>query len=180
MSCSNLGRDQRLRVGYSDDFGSYSFYTNLYRRYADGHMAIKELIAAQEKLYHAGARNFLFIDVPPIHRSPASREFAVIQSWCIRLISVKFPNAKKNQVLQFIAIGTQLWERLLKNSPKAMKTCQSLCFHRSKSLRMSSTSHKIMASKKRKYAKQAELSGWIISIPRAKCMTYLHRFWRIS
>ncbi|PPQ90160.1 hypothetical protein CVT25_012471 [Psilocybe cyanescens] len=40
-------------------------------RYADGHMAIKELIAAQEKLYHAGARNFLFIDVPPIHRSPA-------------------------------------------------------------------------------------------------------------
>ncbi|TFY83058.1 hypothetical protein EWM64_g954 [Hericium alpestre] len=28
------------------------------------------LFAAQEQLYGAGARNFLFVDVPPIHRSP--------------------------------------------------------------------------------------------------------------
>ncbi|KAI0065901.1 hypothetical protein BV25DRAFT_1821605 [Artomyces pyxidatus] len=31
---------------------------------------ISNLFAVQEQLYAAGARNFLFIDVPPIHRSP--------------------------------------------------------------------------------------------------------------
>lgn len=30
-----------------------------------------KLFAVQEELYESGARNFLFIDVPPIHRSPA-------------------------------------------------------------------------------------------------------------
>ncbi|KAF8154742.1 hypothetical protein B0H34DRAFT_852737 [Crassisporium funariophilum] len=35
---------------------------------------ITELFELQEKLYHCGARNFLFIDVPPIHRSPAISE----------------------------------------------------------------------------------------------------------
>uniref|UniRef100_A0A8H7XSY8 Uncharacterized protein n=1 Tax=Psilocybe cubensis TaxID=181762 RepID=A0A8H7XSY8_PSICU len=33
--------------------------------------AIGNLFATQQKLYDVGARNFLFIDVPPIHRSPA-------------------------------------------------------------------------------------------------------------
>ncbi|KAE9409646.1 hypothetical protein BT96DRAFT_872295 [Gymnopus androsaceus JB14] len=32
---------------------------------------ISKLFDLQEQLYQAGARNFLFIDVPPIHRSPA-------------------------------------------------------------------------------------------------------------
>jgi len=32
---------------------------------------IKELFTYQERLYAVGARNFLFIDVPPIHLSPA-------------------------------------------------------------------------------------------------------------
>ena len=31
---------------------------------------LDELFEEQELLYQAGARNFLFIDVPPIHRSP--------------------------------------------------------------------------------------------------------------
>ncbi|ETW83815.1 carbohydrate esterase family 16 protein [Heterobasidion irregulare TC 32-1] len=31
---------------------------------------VRNLFAAQEQLYRAGARNFVFIDVPPIHRSP--------------------------------------------------------------------------------------------------------------
>lgn len=31
---------------------------------------VEELFVEQEALYQAGARNFLFIDVPPIHRSP--------------------------------------------------------------------------------------------------------------
>lgn len=31
---------------------------------------ITALFAAQEELYTAGARNFLFVDCPPIHRSP--------------------------------------------------------------------------------------------------------------
>jgi len=32
---------------------------------------LKSLFSVQEELYDSGARNFLFIDVPPIHRSPA-------------------------------------------------------------------------------------------------------------
>jgi hypothetical protein len=32
---------------------------------------VASLLAAQEELYAAGARNFMFIDLPPIHRSPA-------------------------------------------------------------------------------------------------------------
>ncbi|KAI0721078.1 hypothetical protein C8T65DRAFT_632157 [Cerioporus squamosus] len=32
--------------------------------------AVEELFVEQECLYNAGARNFLFIDVPPIHRTP--------------------------------------------------------------------------------------------------------------
>ncbi|PCH37995.1 carbohydrate esterase family 16 protein [Wolfiporia cocos MD-104 SS10] len=31
---------------------------------------VKRLFTEQERLYKVGARNFLFIDVPPIHRSP--------------------------------------------------------------------------------------------------------------
>ncbi|KAK0459791.1 uncharacterized protein EV420DRAFT_1629173 [Desarmillaria tabescens] len=33
--------------------------------------SMKTLFDIQQKLYDAGARNFLFIDVPPIHKSPA-------------------------------------------------------------------------------------------------------------
>lgn len=32
---------------------------------------VNQLVKLSEDLYDAGARNFLFIDVPPIHRSPA-------------------------------------------------------------------------------------------------------------
>lgn len=32
---------------------------------------IMALFEVQDKLYKTGARNFLFIDVPPIERSPA-------------------------------------------------------------------------------------------------------------
>jgi phospholipase/lecithinase/hemolysin len=32
---------------------------------------VQKIIAQQEKLYCAGARNFLFVDIPPIQRTPA-------------------------------------------------------------------------------------------------------------
>ncbi|KAF8077883.1 hypothetical protein FPV67DRAFT_1463311 [Lyophyllum atratum] len=35
---------------------------------------LRSLVSLQEKLYDAGARNFLFVDIPPIHRSPAVPE----------------------------------------------------------------------------------------------------------
>ncbi|RDB21445.1 Acetylesterase [Hypsizygus marmoreus] len=39
--------------------------------YSQEHVAnIQSLFSLQEELYNAGARNFLFIDVPPIHKSP--------------------------------------------------------------------------------------------------------------
>ncbi|KAI0336551.1 hypothetical protein GY45DRAFT_1315944 [Cubamyces sp. BRFM 1775] len=37
---------------------------------------LDELFEEQELLYQAGARNFLFIDVPPIHRSPVGVAFS--------------------------------------------------------------------------------------------------------
>ncbi|KAI0807391.1 SGNH hydrolase-type esterase domain-containing protein [Fomes fomentarius] len=36
---------------------------------------VDELFIEQECLYHAGARNFLFVDVPPIHRTPIGVTF---------------------------------------------------------------------------------------------------------
>ncbi|KAI0374904.1 hypothetical protein BV20DRAFT_1048910 [Pilatotrama ljubarskyi] len=38
--------------------------------------ALDELFAEQERLYDTGARNFLFIDVPPIHRTPVGILFS--------------------------------------------------------------------------------------------------------
>lgn len=32
---------------------------------------MQKILGLQEELYNVGARNFLFVDVPPIHRSPA-------------------------------------------------------------------------------------------------------------
>lgn len=78
VSCSNMGRNQRLRVNYFKACLPFNLYAKLYnsRMRSNAPKVIGDLIATQEKLYHAGARNFLFIDVPPIHRSPASREFS--------------------------------------------------------------------------------------------------------
>ncbi|KAH9951458.1 SGNH hydrolase-type esterase domain-containing protein [Amylocystis lapponica] len=42
-------------------------------------LSIKRLFADQELLYESGARNFLFVDIPPIHRTPAGR--AVHHLW---------------------------------------------------------------------------------------------------
>ncbi|KAF8163361.1 hypothetical protein B0H34DRAFT_795080 [Crassisporium funariophilum] len=39
----------------------------------DPSLTIDKLFSLQEQLYDTGARNFLFIDVPPIHRSPAGK-----------------------------------------------------------------------------------------------------------
>ncbi|KAL1947913.1 hypothetical protein VTO73DRAFT_13637 [Trametes versicolor] len=38
--------------------------------------ALDELFVEQERLYEVGARNFLFIDVPPIHRTPVGVAFS--------------------------------------------------------------------------------------------------------
>jgi hypothetical protein len=35
---------------------------------------IANLFAAQDTLYRAGARNFLFIDVPPLYMSPIGKQ----------------------------------------------------------------------------------------------------------
>ncbi|KDQ09428.1 carbohydrate esterase family 16 protein [Botryobasidium botryosum FD-172 SS1] len=43
-------------------------------RGASAHDSLDRLFAAQAKLYAAGARNFMFVEMPPIHRSPAIPE----------------------------------------------------------------------------------------------------------
>lgn len=44
---------------------------------------IATLFAAQDTLYQAGARNFLFIDVPPLYMSP-------IGQWSISISAVEY------------------------------------------------------------------------------------------
>lgn len=39
------------------------------------------LFNSEEELYNAGARNFMFIDVPPIHLSPASKQTSASSSY---------------------------------------------------------------------------------------------------
>ncbi|KAF8831225.1 hypothetical protein HHX47_DHR1000591 [Lentinula edodes] len=50
-------------VGTNPDWARWSSEETLF--------AMAKLYNLQEQLYNAGARNFLFIDVPPIARSPA-------------------------------------------------------------------------------------------------------------
>lgn len=54
-------------------------------RYADPLTANETLFEAQETLYKAGARNFLIIDVPPMHRSPSGLDSPVVLSTYKRL-----------------------------------------------------------------------------------------------
>ncbi|KAI1795868.1 SGNH hydrolase-type esterase domain-containing protein [Ganoderma leucocontextum] len=49
---------------------------------------VEELFVEQEALYQAGARNFLFIDVPPIHRTPVGVAFSGVQPKFRRIYAV--------------------------------------------------------------------------------------------
>ena len=45
---------------------------------------INALLGLQEVLYETGARNFMFIDVPPMHRAPCSKsQFSVVTFVCL-------------------------------------------------------------------------------------------------
>lgn len=48
--------------------------TRLHSYSGDHDKSMETLFNSQEELYTAGARNFMFIDVPPIHLSPASKQ----------------------------------------------------------------------------------------------------------
>ncbi|KAJ3801352.1 hypothetical protein GGU11DRAFT_769883 [Lentinula aff. detonsa] len=72
----------------------------------DHDQAMTMLFNLQEQLYHAGARNFLFIDVPPISRSPAAAnashkdpEFArTYQNWNDKLRSGVVSFARQSHI----------------------------------------------------------------------------------
>lgn len=77
---------------------------------------LKMLLRAQEDLYEVGARNFLFIDVPPIDRSPAGEQ----NCCCAREFNGEFLSVL---VLQFVNPGDdstmpryQEWNDGLKSS----------------------------------------------------------------
>ncbi len=47
-------------------------------RFSKAHdVSIDKLFTAQEELYVTGARNFLFIDVPPVQRTPAGKPISI-------------------------------------------------------------------------------------------------------
>ena len=67
-----MGWYQRLRVSRCIH-PSVSLLNQPADRWADEttmELSIKQLLADQELLYQAGARNFLFINIPPINRTP--------------------------------------------------------------------------------------------------------------
>ena len=52
--------------------------------YTSEHKAdIKALLELQEVLYETGARNFMFIDVPPMHHAPCSKFHLSVVTFCL-------------------------------------------------------------------------------------------------
>lgn len=68
-----------------------------YRYTSNPSHSLEVLFKAQEDLYEVGARNFLFIDVPPIDRSPAGEHY-----YC----SPRIINCYIMSVLQFVGPGS--------------------------------------------------------------------------
>ncbi|KAG8799046.1 hypothetical protein FRC16_005929 [Serendipita sp. 398] len=60
-------------IGINDIGQSCSDFGGTFSSGADIERAIDHLFILQQELYDKGARNFLFIDVPPVDRSPAYR-----------------------------------------------------------------------------------------------------------
>ena len=57
---------------------------------------LEKLFRLQEQLYDAGARNFVFIDVPPVNRFPGGREcFSVWLSASLTCQWLKRPHAER-------------------------------------------------------------------------------------
>ncbi|EJF66374.1 hypothetical protein DICSQDRAFT_97426 [Dichomitus squalens LYAD-421 SS1] len=63
---------------------------------------LEELFVEQEVLYQAGARNFLFIDVPPIHRTPVGTFNSGIQP-DFRRIYEMWNSTLRERIVQFSA-----------------------------------------------------------------------------
>ena len=65
------------RILYVSSFDTYARFLTLSFRYTNERAEITPIIAnlfaAQDTLYRAGARNFLFIDVPPLYMSPIGK-----------------------------------------------------------------------------------------------------------
>jgi phospholipase/lecithinase/hemolysin len=71
-----VGWHKRLRVNLASisSVDASDVVGILRSRFSVDHSSIvQKLFEQQEILYSAGARNFLFVDLPPIHRSPAGR-----------------------------------------------------------------------------------------------------------
>ncbi|KAI0636958.1 hypothetical protein C8Q77DRAFT_1095319 [Trametes polyzona] len=80
---------------------------------ADIPSAVDDLFAEQEHLYEAGARNLLFIDVPPIHRTPVGIAFSgsdpehskAYEAWnaCLRTRVASFAEAHPDVTTLFFS-----------------------------------------------------------------------------
>ena len=68
-----MGWHQRLRVSFIDTFTNNLTSQEASRFGGDIDTKLMELETAHQHLYAAGARNFLFIDLPPIQRSPGTQ-----------------------------------------------------------------------------------------------------------
>ena len=61
-----------------------------YRRSENHEDSVKHLFRLQERLFDEGARNFLFIDVPPVHQTPAGK---ITSQWRCLVRSYTIPTS---------------------------------------------------------------------------------------
>ena len=84
--------------------------------------ALDELFKLQEEVYNAGARNFVFIDLPPIQRSPAGVPFefdtfnSIHQNYQFRKAPIVHSVQKK-----YLLIGTSICAKPPRHSAQHMQ-----------------------------------------------------------
>ena len=87
-----------------------------------------KLFEVQTVLYDVGARNFLFIDVPPLHRTPAAGQ---------SLLSLRYISFSRAMLLISSKVGQKLSEkRAVRSSPSGTQSLGNISTNSFQSGRM--------------------------------------------
>lgn len=129
------------------------------------------LLNIQNTLYSKGARNFLFIDVPPIDRSPASREFRAIHLRAPRKANIVLQPGETKVNTTSTRGGTSVCKSAYEPSSPRIPTSLPSSFLRTIYSTDSSIIQRSMGLTKLLHMLPRAAFGTIIYIPRLRCMT---------
>lgn len=108
---SNVGRHQRLvRLSFSKLFALTDLIISAYLNVENVENVVDSLLGVQQDLYDAGARNFLFIDLPTIHRTPAGKRNHIMCSVCMLILLIVTSNMEAVVMKKF-----QVWNKALRS-----------------------------------------------------------------